>query len=419
MADCQTTFRRQYPAIEKAGSILSSGVMQGPPFSSVEAANLTRLDSMPWSARSQPTQSSEIVDLTFSDSDEEDTPVEDHMHTVIDIIRPGAVDLTETETSSRRKWRNLDAADPSHKRRRTHGSHPQVTNIETKKRKRSVEPRLRQSPQEDAETESLSNASPIRGSTPRQLKPASGLRIRSRKANSPPFKPFPFMDFPPEIRNSVYRFLLTTPLTPIELPELTGRNGAAHRLQWAKCTTAKMRKKHKTIFLEILETCKQVHDEASGILYGCNVFKYRSNPGDRSNRVVLPTRHLQLLKHIKISVMSRSGQRNQDEQVAELVKQFASDGLGLVLETFEITWWGQDRYYLRADSPMCMALGSLVVERHFIMKVAGEARMERGMKDQLERILLSKGKRIVVEIHRPVKDNGEELSDEGETDPRY
>ena len=111
--------------------------------------------------------------------------------------------------------------------------------------------------------------------------------------------------------------------------------------------------------------------------------------------------------------MSRGGQRNQDEQVAGLVKQFARDGLALVLETFEITWWGQDRYYLRADSPMCMALGSLVVERHFIMKVAGEARMERGMKDQLERILLSKGKRIVAEIHRPVKDNGEELSDVG------
>ena len=386
--------------------------MSGPPYS-VEAVDLTRLDSMPWSARSQPTRSSEIVDLTFSDSDGEDTPVEDHMHTVIDIIRPGAVDLTETQTSSRRKRTNMDAADPSHKLRRTHGSHPQATNVETKKRKRSMEPRLRQSRQEDAETESLSNASPI-GSTPRQSKPASSLKTQARKANTPPFKPFPFMDFPPEIRNSVYRFLLTTPLTPIELPELTGRNGAAHRLQWAKCTTAKMRKKHKTIFLEILETCKQIHDEASGILYGCNVFKYRSNPGDRSNRVVLPTRHLQLLKHIKISVMSRGGQRNQDEQVAGLVKQFAREGLALVLETFEITWWGQDRYYLRADSPMCMALGSLVVERHFIMKVAGEARMERGMKDQLERILLSKGKRIVVEIHRPVKDNGEELSDEGE-----
>ena len=61
---------------------------------------------------------------------------------------------------------------------------------------------------------------------------------------------------------------------------------------------------------------------------------------------------------------------------------------------------------------MCVALGSLVVERHFIMKVAGRARMERGMKEMLERILLEKGKKIVVEIHRPVKENGEELDDE-------
>ena len=372
---------------------------------------------MPRSARSQPTWSSEIVDLTFSDSDEENTPIEDHMHTVVEILRPGAVDLTETETNSRRKRRNIGAADPSHKRRRTHGSHSQVASIETKKKKSSVEPRLRRSPQDEDGTMSLSNISSSRWSTPRRFEPTSRLSTQAKKASNAPFKPFPFMDFPPEIRNSVYRFLLTTPLTPIELPELTGRNGAAHRAQWAKCTTAKMRRKHKTIFLEILETCKQVHDEASGILYGCNVFKYRSNPGARSTRVVLPTRHLQLLKHIKISVMSRGGQRNQDEQVAELVKQFAKDGLAL--ETFEITWWGEDRYHLRADSPMCMALGGLVVERHFIMKVAGEARMERGMKDQLERILLSKGARIVVEIHRPVKDNGEELDDDSGTDVQY
>lgn len=401
---CHTISRRQYTAIKKAGSILYSCVMPGPP-SSVEAVDLTRLDSMPQSAHSQPTRSSEIVDLTFSDSDGEDTPIEDHMHTVIDILRPGAVDLTETETSSRRKRRNMSTADPSHERRRTYGSHSQAASFQTKKKKSSLEPRLRHFPQEDAGT---------RWSAPRQLEPTSRLSTQAGKASNAPFKPLPFMDFPPEIRNSVYRFLLTTPLTPIELPELTGRNGAAHRAQWAKCTNAKMRRKHKTIFLEILETCKQVHDEASGILYGCNVFKYRSNPGARSARVVLPTRHLQLLKHIKISVMSRGGQRNQDQQVAQLVKQFAKDGLAL--ETFEITWWGQDRYHLRADSPMCMALGSLVVERHFIMKVAGEARMERGIKDQLECILLSKGAKIVVEIHRPVKENGEELSDENGID---
>ena len=113
--------------------------------------------------------------------------------------------------------------------------------------------------------------------------------------------------------------------------------------------------------------------------------------------------------------MSRGDRwRSQDTEVAELVKQFARDGLSL--ETFEITWWGQDRYYLRADSPMCTALGSLVVERHFIMKVAGAARMEKGMCEQLERVLVEKEKRILVEIHRPIKENGEELDDEGGVD---
>ena len=113
--------------------------------------------------------------------------------------------------------------------------------------------------------------------------------------------------------------------------------------------------------------------------------------------------------------MSRGDRwRSQDTEVAELVKQFARDDLSL--ETFELTWWGQDRYYLKADSPMCTALGSLVVERHFIMKVLGRARMERGMKEELEGILSEKGKRIVVEIHRPVKENGEELDEERGTD---
>lgn len=182
--------------------------------------------------------------------------------------------------------------------------------------------------------------------------------------------------------------LLTTPKTPIELPELTGRNGAAHRARWANCINSKMRRDHKTIFLEILESCKQVHDEASGILYGCNVFKYRSHPGARSKLVVLPTCHLQLLKHIKISVITRGRQTEQDEKVADLVKQFVKDGL--MLETFEITWWGEDRYHLKKNSLMCQALRSLVVEKHFIVKIIGEARMEKAMENELEEVLLSK-----------------------------
>ena len=93
------------------------------------------------------------------------------------------------------------------------------------------------------------------------------------------FSPFPFMKFPPEIRNSVYRLLLTTPYSPVKFQRPTGCNGARHRAQWAKYKSIKMRRRHKKIFLEILGVCKQVHNEAIGIMYGCNVFKYRSNPG--------------------------------------------------------------------------------------------------------------------------------------------
>ena len=221
------------------------------------------------------------------------------------------------------------------------------------------------------------------------------------------FVPFPFMDFPPEIRNNVYRMLLTT--GPIELPELTGRNGAAHRARWAKCTTAKMKRLHKTIFLEILICSKQTQEEGSGILYGCNIFKYRSNSGEGARRVVLPTRHLHLLKNIKISIISCGiaiHQTNQDETIADLVMQFRKDGLRL--ETFELTWFGNARYHLRNDSLVCHALKKLNVRKHFTIKVAGEARMERLMDDELKRVLHSR----LVEIHRPVKAiSGGELSD--------
>lgn len=124
--------------------------------------------------------------------------------------------------------------------------------------------------------------------------------------------------------------------------------------------------------------------------------------------MILPTRHIQLLKHIKISIMSGSPHIGQDQWVADLVKQFVK--VGLRLETFEMTWFGWKRYHLRADGLVCQALLCLNVERHLVIKVTGEARMNIEMKEELERILRSKR----VEIHRPVKTSGEELSDEDE-----
>ena len=128
--------------------------------------------------------------------------------------------------------------------------------------------------------------------------------------------------------------------------------------------------------------------------------------GKGPQKVTLPTRQLPLLKHIKISVMSGSPRIGQDQWVADLVKQFPREGLRL--ETFEMTWFGWKRYYLRLDGLICQALLCLDVERHFTIKVTGEARMDKETKGKLEQTLRSKR----VEVHRPVKPTGEELSDE-------
>ena len=367
-----------------------------------ETKDHSRVDSKSAETRRKSSQPSNVVDLTLSSSDEEPAWLEDHMHTVVDMIRPCAVHPMINKTSAHGGSQDEGTANRLQRRRFRHAS------TKVGGECASVSPFMHPS-MEHALKSSSRDISPMVSRALGQSVPNSSPGTTARK-----FGTLPFMEFPPEIRNLVYRCLLTKPLTPIELPELTGRNGAAHRAQWAKCTTSTMKRKHKTIFLEILETCKQIHDEASGILYGCNIFKYRSNPGARSRRVVLPTRHLQLLKHIKISVISQGRLRNQDEQVADLVKQFVRDGL--TLETFEITWWGEDRYRLRAGSPMCLALGNLIIQQHFVMKVAGQARMEEAMQDELERILLSKSSNITVEIHRPVKKHGEEPSDGSETD---
>ena len=345
-------------------------------------------------------RSSLLVDLTDS-ADEMPILPQDHMHTVVDLIPPVGINLTGNEPESDEKRRFKDATSPPSHCRKISTSQVQAGRADVKPEDCSM---IRQ--QFHKRTEKITSSSSL--SPPWQPESPAISQQRARRSPKKPFKPLPFMDFPPEIRNLVYRFLLTTPRTPIELPELTGRNGAAHRARWANCMNSRMRRDHKTIFLEILETCKQIHDEASGILYGCNVFKYRSHPRARSKLVVLPTRHLQLLKHIKISVITRGCQIEQDRQVADLVKHFVKDGL--ILETFEITWWGEDRYHLQEDSAMCHALRSLVVEKHFSVRVIGQARMDKAMEDKLEQVFLLKGVNRW-NIQRPIKDGGEELSD--------
>ena len=43
-----------------------------------------------------------------------------------------------------------------------------------------------------------------------------------------------FLELPPEIRNNIYRLLLTTPGIPIELPRLTGPEGRRREAAWAE-----------------------------------------------------------------------------------------------------------------------------------------------------------------------------------------
>ena len=244
---------------------------------------------------------------------------------------------------------------------------------------------------------------PMDSSEEVKLASANSRRLPKNKTSMP----FPILACPPEIRNTIYRNLLTTK-TPIEFTGLTGRNGASHRAQWSKCTSSKARRKYKKLFLEILRVCRQIHDEATGIIYGCNVFKYRNDAnGGAPRSVVLPTRHLSLLKHVKISIISHHSSHQQHEQVADFIRQFLKESL--VLETFEFTWFAGARISLTQKGSVCRALQLLQVERQFVIIITGEARMERAMQTELEATLSSQK----VEIRRPVKSvTGEELSEE-------
>ena len=220
-------------------------------------------------------------------------------------------------------------------------------------------------------------------------------------------KRFPFLDFPPEIRNCVYKVLLTTPNAPIELPKL---NAVKERARMTKCRNSKKARKkalHKRIFLEILVTCRQVHDEATGIMYGCNVFKYRSNHREGPRTTFLPTRHLQLLKHIKIAVISASPYNDQETWVADLIKCFAKDEINL--DTFEMSWFGWQRYVLEWDTPVCQAMLFLKVAKQMVLYFTGAARIRRTTKAELEKRLEAQN----IAIHRPCdQETGEELNDE-------
>lgn len=242
-----------------------------PPGETIDLTSTASASSLNFSLSGHPHQ---LIDLTTSDP-VSDLP-RDHMHAVVALLRPAAVDLTQ------------DTSDGSRKRR--------VARITNSPQKEAHLPPSQSSSVKDEQTSDLVDAGSLQRSHQRMEEPSTSSdplawntthqsetlgidQQHARKPGKKSLQPFPFLDFPPEIRNCVYKMLLTTPKIPIEFPEPTGRNRALRAAKWEKCTTWKMRRRHKTIFLEILEVSKQLHAEASGILYGCNIFKYRSDYG--------------------------------------------------------------------------------------------------------------------------------------------
>ena len=195
---------------------------------------------------------------------------------------------------------------------------------------------------------------------------------------------FRFLALPPEIRNNVYKLLLTRPpKEPIALPKPTSRAAKARSATIRDCKTAQQRRAHKQLFLEILATCRQIHDEASGIIYGCNVFQYRPHLGDVNMTPMLPTRHLQLIKHVKLAVQGNFACRELEKRISDFIACFTriSD---LQLETFQLVWYSWRDYVMTASGPLNQALLSMKVGRQMDLDFIGHSRVQASMKGQLE-----------------------------------
>lgn len=337
-------------------------------------------------------------------------PSTDHMHSVIDIIHKHSSDFPAEESPKDAKAEAVSV-------RRKHATSGSLkrTSFVNSSRNKHESTRKRHKPLSTNSRfivpSGFDDCTISDSSNPSLSTSPSHADVRSSGKNEDESDPFRFLSLPPEIRNSVYRLLLTTPSSPIELPRLANKI-ATRSAEWRKCKSARRKARFKSIFLEILQTCKQVHNEASGILYGCNVFKFRSCYSEGAKKIVLPTRHLHLLKHIKVAVISLAESLGQDRWVADLLKSFMHEDMQL--ETFELAWYGWRRLCLRKGGPLSLALQMLHVDRQFVVKIAGEARMQKDMALELQQNV--RGARV--EIHRPVKistdGNSVELSDDEE-----
>ena len=122
---------------------------------------------------------------------------------------------------------------------------------------------------------------------------------------------------------------------------------------------------------------------------------FRSITSKDSN-IVRPIRYLNLLKHVKLSVISREESTGQEGWVANFLNGLRRDDMRL--DTFEMTWFGWKRFCLRNGGMVSQTLQTLHVEKHIIIKVTGEAIMVKGMLLELEQ----KSNTTVVVIQRTV-----------------
>lgn len=301
------------------------------------------------------------IDLTEDDpSDFTPASKDDHMHAVMSLLDPGCT-RDSTRTSRSAKKRRISSSEPKtpEPMEDTEDRRRKPTRI---LRKPSVLPDYSDL-QNPTTTSQLSILQPtgLAQSPPR----LQTLSIGKRKHHKP-LKTFPlFLSLPPELRNTIYRFLLlTNNHQPIELPRLTGTVGRRRAAEWSRCDTSSKRRRHKVIFLEILQTCRQVYLEATGIVYGENVFKFRCNPSEpappryapssssgvassslsaATRYLTLPPRALPLLKNVKVSVLSHRLIR-EPRRITDLLSCFAMPDVNL--DSFEFTWFGFEKCLL-------------------------------------------------------------------------
>ncbi len=162
---------------------------------------------------------------------------------------PDAVDLTNDTSTQPKDHMSIVAAmvrresnqpsipHPHRKAKRKAPPHPDTTSLPI-----LTPPRQHpsQSPTTDSKTVPLSPNQPaqpdfieVSDNSSDDVQIAS---VHKRKRPSKVAKKEPvfhrFLDLPPEIRNKVYEFLLTTPGIPIEFPRLTGPEGRRREAAW-------------------------------------------------------------------------------------------------------------------------------------------------------------------------------------------